>query len=87
MINTTRAFDIPSARTRALPVGAPLPGAEPVDILVNIGEVMHRCLYAFVDAAVAAYPALGEHADLVKYEINTHPGTVAVWHTVYARKL
>lgn len=87
LISTTHAFDLPCVRTRAFPIGAPFPGAEPAGVLSNVGEIMHRCLYGFVDAAAAGHPTLAEHADLVKHEVNTHPGMVAVWHTVYARKL
>ncbi|KZV63427.1 S-adenosyl-L-methionine-dependent methyltransferase [Peniophora sp. CONT] len=87
LINTTRAFGTPNTRTHALPIGAPPPGLQPAETLSRIGEVMHRCFNGFLDAAVAGHPTLAEHVDLVKHEINTHPGVVAVWHTVYARKL
>ncbi|VDB88334.1 unnamed protein product [Peniophora sp. CBMAI 1063] len=86
LINITGAFDAPRATTRAFPVGAPYPGVEPAAILLDVGEIMHRCTCGFVDAAVAGHPTLAEHADLVKHEVNTHPGVVAVWHTVHARR-
>ena len=87
LISTTRAFGPSTTRTRAIPVGAPLPGVGPAEVQSNVGEVMHRCFEGFVDAAAAAHPVLGQHAALVKHEVVTHPGTVAVWHTLHAHRL
>ncbi|KAI0314878.1 hypothetical protein OF83DRAFT_1134843 [Amylostereum chailletii] len=98
LIRDTRAFTPPVETTRVLPIGRPFapPGSPPPsDGLQHIGEAMRLVAHGFAASVAAAAASKGQRegervaalAEEYKREIDEKSGLVAVWRTVWARKV